>query len=459
MPLRYRGGICVLIKSKYTVIQDSDIGTLIFNTKNGVQTVIEKTNVEFLSDLNILRNEKNCSRIKNEIIRKCFCVDSGVNETNVVIANYYKQMFDPTDLSFIIMPNNVCNFQCIYCYQEHDKKIISKETIDNFLSAIKDYHNTVGIKHFYAEWFGGEPFMTYDVIVHVTNELVDFFEENHISYHFGATTNGSLLNKERINYLLEHRFDYFQITLDGSSEMHNKTRPYVNGQGSWEKICENLTLLNNKKNIDFRVAVRVNYNNETFSGINELFKFMQTKLDYRFSVFFHTIGKWGGKNDNLFEVIDPALEPYTTLMLMDQAIEYRIEPKTNYDFYNPFRKMCYASLPYHFTLGSDGKLRKCNEEDEKIDKFNVVGTVKNGRIEIDLEKWSSFVLPGGKPTLPKRCVECLYLPICFGQNCPKSRIMNKKNTCPHDLAVMPDVLINKYKFRKKIREHLMGGDI
>ncbi len=38
-------------------------------------------------------------------------------------------------------------------------------------------------------------------------------------------------------------------------------------------------------------------------------------------------------------------------------------------------------------------------------------------------------------------------------------VVAKKNTCPHDLAVMPDVLINKYKFRKKIREHLMGGDI
>ena len=60
-------------------------------------------------------------------------------------------MFDPTNLSFIIMPNNICNFRCKYCYQEHGKKVISDENIDKFIKAIKNYYYDHGLKDFYIE--------------------------------------------------------------------------------------------------------------------------------------------------------------------------------------------------------------------------------------------------------------------------------------------------------------------
>lgn len=441
------GGINMLKKSFYTIIQNFDSETLIYNTKNGIQVVLPKDDEELKSDLNILNIGTECDLIKNDIIKKAFCVEENIDEFDVIMTNYYKQMFDPTNLSFIIMPNNICNFKCIYCYQNHDEKIFSEETICNFINAIKDYNETVGIKKFYAEWFGGEPFMTYDILVRITDELSSYFEKNKISYHFGATTNGSLLSDKRIKYLLDHKFDYFQITLDGNEETHNKTRPFMNGKGTWKSICSNLKKMHERSEHDFHVAIRVNYNNETFEKITDLFEFIKNELDDRFSVFFHTIGKWGGKQDDLFDVIEPALEPYTTVMLMEQAVEYGIEPRTNYDFYNPFRRVCYASMPYHFTVGSDGKLRKCNEEDDKTDEFNIVGTIENGKIEIDLQKWSKFVLPGGSSSISQKCKECVYFPICFSQNCPKMRVLTGEDSCPHDLSVMAEVLMNKYRFK------------
>lgn len=439
----------MLKKSFYTIIYENGLDTLIYNTKNGVQIMVNDSNESLRHDLTILKENKSCDMIKDETIKSAFCVEDDVDELDVILTSYYKRMFDPTNLSFIIMPNNICNFKCVYCYQEHDQKMFSNETISNFINAIKHYNETVGIKQFYAEWFGGEPFMTYDILVEITDKLTQYFEENNIKYHFGATTNGSLLTKERIDYLLKHNFDYFQITLDGGKDVHNQTRPFLNGKGSWDSICSNLINMHLYKDFNFHVAIRVNYNNNTFEKISELFEFINQKLDKRFTIFFHTIGKWGGKKDDILEVIDPALEPYTTLMLMEQAVKNGIEPRTNYDFYNPFRKVCYASMPYHFTLGTDGKLRKCNEEDEKIDSFNVIGTINNGKIEIDVQKWSKFVLPGGKINLSEKCSKCVYLPICFSQNCPKTRMLTGSNACPHDLSIMSEVIINKYKFRKR----------
>ncbi len=439
----------MLIKSRYTVIHPDKNGQLIYNTKNGAQVYIHNEESSLNSDADMLDSGGDCSGIISPVLKKVFCVDSETDEYSDVMLNYYKQMFDPTDLAFIIMPNNICNFKCVYCYQQHDRRLMSDETISNFITAIKSYHKEHGLRHFYAEWFGGEPFMTFEIIKKVTDQLVEYFEENDISYHFGATTNGSLLNEKTIKYLLSRKFDYFQITLDGGKEMHNSTRPFLNGEGSWDSICNNLTLFKKHKDSNFNIAIRVNYNNETFEKIDELFDFINDKLDDRFTVFFHTIGKWGGENDDKLDVIDNTLEPYTTLLLMEHAVDKGIEPRTNYNFFNPFRKMCYAALPYHFTLGSDGKLRKCNEEDEEIDKFNIVGTIENGKIELDLSKWGKFVLPGGHADLQQKCKECVYLPICFGQNCPKSRIINGKNACPSDICVMSEVLLNKLRFKKK----------
>lgn len=447
------------IKSRYTLLEPCDEGVLLFNTKNGVQAMIDANDPSFAEDLKILRENGDCEQIQHQAIKELFCVEDDVDEAAVVMASYYKKMFDPTDLAFIIMPNNSCNCRCLYCYQDHDSKRMSDETVENFLHAIKAYHQTTGIKHFYAEWFGGEPLVTYDLLVRITDSLSAFFEENGIDYHFGATTNGTLLTDDRIDYLLNHHFDFFQITVDGDRETHNRTRPLANGDDCWETICNNLIAMHNRTNAKFRVSLRVNYNTDTFAGIPELFSFIRENLDDRFGIFFHSIGKWGGKNDDCFEVVDASVEPVTTLLLMDEAIEYGIQPETNYDFFSPFQRVCYAGLPYHFTIGTDGKLRKCNEEDEKCDRFNIVGTVENGVIELDINRWSRFVLPAGCASLPKRCEACVYLPICFAQGCPKSRIQNDENTCPRDFTVMPEVLLNKYRFWKKKRAQQHEGGI
>lgn len=144
----------MLIKSRYTVVYDDDNGKLIYNTKNGAQVYINRSDIELIKDADMLETEKDCSKINSPVLKKTFCIDSEIDEYSAVMLNYYKQMFDPTDLAFIIMPNNICNFKCIYCYQQHDKRLMSEKTINNFISSIKNYHVEHGLRHFYAEWFG-----------------------------------------------------------------------------------------------------------------------------------------------------------------------------------------------------------------------------------------------------------------------------------------------------------------
>ena len=120
-------------------------------------------------------------------------------------------------------------------------------------------------------------------------------------------------------------------------------------------------------------------------------------------------------------------------------------------------RVCYAGKPYNFTVGTDGKLRKCNEKNENLDDYNVVGTIENGKLEIDVERWGKFVLPSGSPQLEQKCKECTYLPICFGQNCPKNRVQSEITGCPHDFDIISEMILNKYQYfskYKKVRDTL-----
>lgn len=248
------------------------------------------------------------------------------------------------------------------------------------------------------------------------------------------------------DYLLSQHFKFFQITLDGGRDTHNINRPLYSGEATWDTIFQNLISMKNSVMDDFRVAVRVNFDYQTFDTVSQLLDDMRDELDHRFTVFFHSIEKWGGENDQNFEVIEGELEPFMRKILMDEAIKRGIEPYLNFKFFNPFGRVCYAGYPYHFTLGTDGLLRKCNEEDEKIDRFNVVGIITDGKIDLNLEKWGDYALPGGAKGFSDKCLECLYLPACYGQNCPKHRIQDKKISCPADFAVSDDILYSKYMF-------------
>lgn len=72
--------------------------------------------------------------------------------------------------------------------------------------------------------------------------------------------------------------------------------------------------------------------------IDNFFLFISKKLDYRFIVFFHTMGKWGGEKDYVLDTINSSIEPFTILMLLEETIKYKKESQTNYIYFNLFCK-------------------------------------------------------------------------------------------------------------------------
>lgn len=98
----------------------------------------------------------------------------------------------------IVLLTTGCNLRCEYCFEEslRPKNMtfdIAKDTL-NFL--IKNGENLRKNSHF--TFFGGEPMLTFDSVM---VPLIDYNKTLPKPATFSMTTNGTLLTKEKLNFL------------------------------------------------------------------------------------------------------------------------------------------------------------------------------------------------------------------------------------------------------------------
>lgn len=134
----------------------------------------------------------------------------------------------------VLIITQACNLACVYCYEQYKSNQqmdfqLAQRIIDGEIEKFGDTHLLT------IEFFGGEPFLKFDLIKSVFN----YVQERYHTYNirFCATTNGTLLSSEVTSWLAKHK-DVFECTLslDGTEEMHNVNRPYRDGQGSYSDI-------------------------------------------------------------------------------------------------------------------------------------------------------------------------------------------------------------------------------
>jgi uncharacterized protein len=126
-----------------------------------------------------------------------------------------------------------CNLRCKYCYAgEKSKRTMSRETafaaID-FLARHTDRRCVVTL-------FGGEPLMEFGLI----REVVEYSSQNHGgSITFRMSTNGTLINDEVLRFCGQHGV-MFSVSIDGHPKLHDRTRSFASGNGSYATIDKHL---------------------------------------------------------------------------------------------------------------------------------------------------------------------------------------------------------------------------
>lgn len=140
---------------------------------------------------------------------------------------------------------NECNLRCTYCYADGGeygapKKVMTKEVaseaVDFLIEKSYDEPSVTIVL------FGGEPFLNWGVLRHIVEYSQEKAKEFNKTIHYSVTTNGTLLTEKQMEFLSNYSIGV-SVSMDGTKEAHDKNRPLVGGQGSYDRVEKNVSKL------------------------------------------------------------------------------------------------------------------------------------------------------------------------------------------------------------------------
>lgn len=142
---------------------------------------------------------------------------------------------------FIIDTTDRCNLRCEYCSAEasaYGKSLtleIAIEAFDNFLN-MKNINSCVTV-----EFSGGEPLLNISLIEQIVPIYKRMSKEKGITLNFSIQTNGTLLTKEIVDFLVEAEFT-IGISIDGP-EKWNVSRRFEDKKPAFNRVDNNIRYL------------------------------------------------------------------------------------------------------------------------------------------------------------------------------------------------------------------------
>jgi len=245
-----------------------------------------------------------------------------------------QDLYVPTTI--LISPTMRCNFKCKGCYANDYKQEdgLSFEVVDRIVKEGKE----LGVA-FYT-MLGGEPF--------IWKDLFKLFERHKDTY-FQVYTNGSLINENVVNKLLELGNVMPMFSLEGFDEKTDRRR----GKGTYKHLTKVMSLLKNRK-IPFGYSVFVTRENVEEVMSDEFVDMMIGKGAY---IGWHFMCMPIGNKPDLKMMITPKQRVY----MLKRGTEIRAtKPLFIIDFWNdaPFVKGCIAARCY-IHINSNGDVEPC----------------------------------------------------------------------------------------------------
>ncbi len=139
-----------------------------------------------------------------------------------------------------------CNFKCLYCHAS----VVGIEETDKDMSvatakAVVDLIFESPSPTLMIEFQGGEPLLNWPVVKFIVQYAKEKNKHRKRALHFGLISNFSLLDDEKIDFLIAHGVS-FCTSLDGPKDLHDKNRIYLGGN-SHESVLAGLRKVVAKK--------------------------------------------------------------------------------------------------------------------------------------------------------------------------------------------------------------------
>ncbi len=366
-----------MIESKYVLSIDVDGEKYKYNLINGYYA-----------------KEKDTENSKN------FYVNENTNEFKKLIEYNYGLRSNSDFICITLEITKECNFRCVYCFQNHEKRKLGIESIPELGKIIKEYvKRNIQIKKLVVIWFGGEPTMNIPYICNANKMLKDLSNEMELTYSSRIISNGYLLN-EIIPYIKEWNLSDIQITFDGTKKIHDSRRKCLDNTGSFDKIVDNILLIHDKVDL----IIRVNVDSENIDNIYDLYDMIRKlRFDSRVQLYFQPmlVENYGGESECYLgnTIQDEKLyEKYIKLLIHTKSI---IKPCF-------LKAFCNVDFPGSLVVSSEARLFKCwAESGDERKAFAQIGADNYSKIVEEMSR-------GYFQIKDEACYECKFFPVCMG---------------------------------------------
>ncbi|WP_434641900.1 anaerobic sulfatase maturase [Klebsiella sp. I138] len=350
-----------------------------------------------------------------------------------------------------------CNLDCTYCFYLSKENLLhqnrhtgmSDEVLENF---IRQYIDGQDGEQVVFSWQGGEPTLMGLAFFRHVVRLQKKYKKPGQRIENDLQTNGVLLNDTWAEFLKEHQF-LVGISIDGPRELHDHYRVTRSGKPTFDKVMAGVDALK-RYGVPFNALVTVNRTNARFPL--EVYRFMTRKLGATYIQFNpcvepvdfkHSAPQFGDQNG--FPVIgsprarpgppDAIVTPWSVDPVeWGKFLMAVFEEWVNNDLgrvqVNLFETAVAQTLgmPAQMCTSAEfcgkGLAMEKNGDIFTCDHY-VYPAYQTGNIEQNTlahlafsERQQAFGM-GKRDTLPKYCLACPYLHLCWGE-CPKNRLLS-----------------------------------
>jgi uncharacterized protein len=290
-------------------------------------------------------------------------------------AQQLAHILDERYLNLILFPTEQCNFRCTYCYEDFKAKQMEPTVVEAIKQLVKRRAASLDVLD--ISWFGGEPLAAKKIVYDISQYVFNLSQEMpHFSYQANMTTNAYLLDRTTAEILVSSGVNFFQVSLDGPQEVHDRSRLRADGSGTFSRIWSNLLAIRDS-NLPLTIMLRIHFSPDTYLKMDPLIEAINEEFggDRRFIVYFKAISRLGGPNDGGIPLFSAAMEDETK-MYLEQKLRYKEQV---YNHLEDGMYVCYASQPNSLAIRSNGDLAKCTvalyDDRNRIGKLNEDGTI------------------------------------------------------------------------------------
>ena len=153
---------------------------------------------------------------------------------------------DTSQLRITILTTLQCNFACDYCYQgEHadfggPAEKMSISTAAQVAAWIAARVEELEPSQLVLTFFGGEPLLNVPAMFEIAGRSSKHAASRGVTQLVNIITNGLLLTPRVVECMLPLGLTGVKVTLDGDRETHDRMRPLRGGQGTFDRIVDNV---------------------------------------------------------------------------------------------------------------------------------------------------------------------------------------------------------------------------